>query len=398
MELKQFEQEIQREVRDNILPFWINHTVDEAHGGFYGYINNAMETDRKADKSSVICARILWTFAKAYSMFADPAYLTMAERAYRFLRDAFEDKENGGIYWSVDYTGRVKDSKKQIYAQAFAIYGVSEYYAVTRDPAHLAFAMELFDLLEQHTRDRVYGGYFDALAADWNPLADTSLSQKDMNVPKTMNTNLHVLEGYTNLCRVSQDPAVESALRDILRICAEKITDPATGHFMLYFDDQWQSQANVTSFGHDIEGSWLMCEAAELQQDSVLRGEIETLAMKMADTVYRTGLDTQYGGLFETEKDGVLQTDGSEWWTQAEAVVGFFNAYAVTGENRYLDAVYSVWRFIQAHLVDRKNGEWFWGVSRDGTAVFDDTKVSAWKCPYHNSRMCFEILTRLRNL
>ena len=185
MELKQLEQEIQSEVLEDILPFWINHTVDEAYGGFYGYINNAMETGRKADKSSVICARILWTFAKAYAMFADPAYLAMADRAYRFLRDAFEDKENGGIYWSVDYTGRVKDSKKQIYAQAFAIYGVSEYYAITRDPEQLAFAMELFNLLEQHTRDRVYGGYFDALAADWKPLADTSLSQKDMNVPKT---------------------------------------------------------------------------------------------------------------------------------------------------------------------------------------------------------------------
>lgn len=397
MELKDFQQEIQSEVLDNILPFWINHTVDKDHGGFYGYINNDMEIDRKADKASVICARILWTFAKAYAMFHDPAYLSMAQRAYRFLRDAFEDKENGGIFWSVDYTGKVRDSKKQIYAQAFAIYGISEYYAITRDPEHLDFAMQLFDLLEQHTRDRVYGGYFDALAADWRPLEDTSLSQKDMNVPKTMNTNLHVLEGYTNLFRVSGNPAVEEALQSVLWVCAEKIANPATGHFMLYFDEQWNSQANVTSFGHDIEGSWLMCEAAALQQNLAQRGQIETIAMKMADTVYRTGLDTQYGGLFEAEKDGILQTNGSEWWTQAEAVVGFFNAYTMTGEQHYLDAVYSVWRFIRDHLVDRQNGEWFWGVSRDGKTVFDDTKVSEWKCPYHNSRMCFEILSRLKD-
>ena len=392
----QLAKEVEAELKERILPFWMENTVDTEHGGFYGYISDDLKVEKQHYKSSVICSRILWTFSKAYNQYRESQYLKMAEHAYRFLTTAFWDKENGGVYWTVDYCGNCESGKKQIYAQAFAIYGLAEYYKATGDDTVLEQAMELFRLLERYGKDNENGGYIDALARDWDALDDTSLSDKDMNVAKTMNTNLHVMEGYTNLLTARTDETVRESLKELVLVTVRHILDIKSGHFLMYFNADWSKCSDMVSYGHDIEGSWLLEEAAGVLGDASLHEEIKKIAVSMAESVYRDGRDLEHGGIFGEEENGAIVGEEKEWWTQAEAIVGFYNAYTLSGDEKYLDYAAEVWDFTKKNLLDYKNGEWFWGISMDGSRHLKDEKVGPWKCPYHNSRMCFEIISRVK--
>ena len=319
--------------------------------------------------------------------------MEIAKRAYCYLKAHFLDKEDGGVYWLTDHEGNPYDTKKQVYAQAFALYGLAEFYDITGDKEVVSLAYQLFDILENKCRDKLYGGYFDAFSKAWGELPDTSLSDTDMNCAKTMNTNLHVMEAYTNFYRVTMDKRVKKALCDIIEICISKIFDSSQECLMLYFDRDWTVLSNINSFGHDIEASWLLCEAAELIGDGALIKKVRFVALKMAERVLRKGMNP-LGGMFEEAENGKIISESTQWWVFAEAVIGFFNAYQISQRPEFLAASKEQWKYIKKKIIDRQNGEWYWEISNDGEKILGDEKVSSWKCPYHNSRMCLEIMQR----
>lgn len=385
---------IQQELTANILPFWMTHTIDPVHGGFYGALSNDLTIHNEAPRSAILCARILWTFSAAYRHFGESAYLTTAQRAYEYLTRVFLDPEHGGVYWWVDAHGKPIFDRKHHYAQAFAIYGLAEYYRATQEPQSLALAQSLFHLLEKHAYDPLYGGYIEGSSRTWDALADMRLSDKDLNSRKSMNTMLHMLEGYTNLLRIWDDATLKQQHRKIIEVFLQHIVNHKTGHFKLFFDDQWNSLLEHDSYGHDIEGSWLLVEAAEVQGDEALLDEVRKVAVSIAEAVYRDGIEPDGSIPYEGGPHGLVD-DSKSWWVQAEAVVGFYNAYQLSGDERFVETAQRSWQYIEEKFVDRKNGDWFKVLTRDGTPQDSSYKTGPWECPYHHGRACLEMIERL---
>ena len=389
--LKQLKEEMRAELIHGILPYWMGRMVDVEQGGFYGQIDGADRIIGGAGKGGILNARILWTFSSAYRVQPDSAYLHMAERAYGYALKYFFDEEMGGTYWLVNADGSPADTKKQIYSQAFFIYALTEYHMASGNEEALAKAKELFHLIEQHSRDTQVGGYFEAYSRDWQLLDDLRLSEKDENEKKTMNTHLHILEAYTNLYRVWKDPRLKEALEALILIFADHIIDTRTGHMNLFFDEQWTRKGTIDSYGHDIEASWLLYEAAQVLGDPALLLRVESLSLQLVQTIVREGLQSDGSIWYETDtRRGHTDTD-RHWWPQAEAAVGFMYAWKLSGDAAYLDKSAATWQYISAHLIDRAHGEWYWSI-RDGKPNLAEDKAGFWKCPYHNSRMCIEII------
>ncbi|WP_027085218.1 AGE family epimerase/isomerase [Cohnella panacarvi] len=393
----QWRRELEEELKSTILGFWMKRTINEKHGGFVGEIKSDMTVKEDADKGLVLNARILWMFASAYRAYQDEAYLTMAQRAYKELNSRFRDRANGGLYWMVSAAGEPVESKKQVYGQAFAIYALAEFYRATGSSEALDWAKEIYLLIEKHAYDPVHRGYIEALSADWTQTDDLSLSGKDLNERKSMNTHLHVLEAYTNLYRVWQPEGLHMKLADLIDIHLDKIVNADSHHFLLFFDDEWTSKSGHISYGHDIEGSWLLCEAADALGDEARIARVRGEALAMADATLAEGIDADGGVFNEADGRGHLD-DSKDWWPQAEAMVGFLNAYQLTGNEKYSQAARNSWTFIKKFISDPINGEWHWQVTREGVPVPSYPKVDQWKCPYHNGRACLEGLERLARL
>ena len=383
-----------RELLENILPFWRRHAVDHAHGGFVAELANDLRPAPAAGKGLVLNARILWTFAAASHYTGNATDRELARRALDYLVTHFRDPEHGGLFWELAPEGSVRDDGKKIYGQAFGIYALAEYDRVFGDPAARGLAIELFRLIERHSRDPVAGGYLESFTRDWQPAADMRLSDQDANEKKSMNNHLHVLEAYTNLYRVWADPVLAARLRELIGVFQHHIAFPDGSHFHHFFDEAWRPKSDSYTFGPDLEGSWLLCEAAEVLGDPALLAEVRTLAARLARAVLHEGVDTD-GGLLYEGRGGCIINDAKEWWPQAEAVVGFYNAWQLTRDEAFLDAAARCWQFIQDFLVDRVHGEWFWRVARDATPDLTPPKVSMWKCPYHNGRCCLEVIRRV---
>lgn len=384
------------ELRQNILPFWIEHAVDRERGGFYGSITNDLAVDRDAPRGALLTSRILWTYSAAYRRYHAPEYLEMARWAYDDLTGRFWDAEYGGLYWIADAEGRPLSVRKQIYGQAFGIYALAEYFRATGDDEALHRAIDLFRVMEDHSHDPEHRGYFEAYTRNWQLETDLRLSPVDMNEKKSMNTHLHVMEAYANLARVWDDGQLRERLLELVEVLMEHIINPQTCHLITFFDERWNVRSDHVSFGHDIEASWLLVEAAEVARERRLIEAARPLAVRMAQVIYDEGLALDGGLYYEATPQGIIRSE-TEWWTQAEAVVGFLNAYQISSEPHFLDAALRCWDYIEEHLVDRKHGEWFRAVTRDG-AIEDELKVSFWKCPYHNSRACMEMIERLEVL
>ena len=386
--------QLTEELTGNILPFWMTHVVDKVNGGFFGAVTNDLKILNEVPRYAILCARILWTYATAYRRLGGEEYLSTAQWAYDYLTQVFWDQQYHGIYWSVDYKGAPVFDRKHHYAQAFAIYGLAEYYQATQEPRSLELAKSLFHLLEEHAYEPLYGGYIEGSDRTWETLEDMRLSDKDLNCRKSMNTMVHILEAYSNLMRVWDDANLKTQHRALLQTFQNHIIDHEIGHFRLFFDDQWHSLSDHVSFGHDIEGSWLLWEAAELQGDSALMASVRDSVIRMATAVYREGLDDDGSLFYEANPEGLVDT-GKEWWAQAEAMVGFYNAYQLTGQEHFAEATYKLWAYSQDKLVDRTHGDWFKRLLRDGTPEADRFKAGPWDCPYHHSRTCFEMLDRI---
>lgn len=391
MDIMKMKQEMQEELVSNILPFWMERMTDNMNGGFYGRITGGEELRPEAEKGAILNARILWTFSAAYRLLKKPEYLETATRAKRFVIDRFYDKEFGGVYWSLDCQGAPLDTKKQIYALGFAIYGLSEYARATGDEEALTYAIRLFETIEQHSFDPVKNGYFEAFTREWNEIADMRLSDKDENERKTMNTHLHILEPYTNLYRMWKDPRLEKQLRNLIEIFTDKILNPKTGHLELFFSDDWVSKCHIVSYGHDIEASWLIHEAALVLGDKALLEKVEPLVEYIAAAAGE-GLMPD-GSMVYERFPSKIDTD-RHWWVQAENVVGHVNLYQHFDDGVAMQKAFRCWEFIKQHLIDREHGEWHWSVRADGTVNTADDKAGFWKCPYHNGRMCMEVMER----
>lgn len=389
-----FRKRVHHELHRDIIPFWLTHAVDDEHGGFIGQMSNDLTVDRTAHKGLILNARLLWTFSALSRFEPDGRHLGLARRAYDYLDEHFWDERFGGAFWRVDHRGRPLDDKKKIYGQAFYVYALSEFHLATRHAAALERAQELFTLIERHSSDATHGGYVETCHRDWTVAEEARLSDKDMNEPKSMNNHLHVLEGYTNLCRAWPDAMVRRRLAGLIDVFNRHIIDARTFHFGHFFDEAWRPKSDTYTFGHDIEGSWLLCEAAEvLGGPERVRAVAET-TLKIAEVVREQGLDED-GGLFYEGRAGDVIDTNKEWWPQAEAVVGFLNAYQLSGRRHFFEAARHCWDFIERHVVDRDHGEWFWRVARDGTPDPTEPKVSEWKSPYHNVRACLETIRRL---
>lgn len=386
-------QEMQEVLTNNILPYWINRMVDEQYGGFYGRITGTEELMPQTEKGAILNARILWTYAAAYRLLKRPEYLAMATRAKEYITNRFLDKDYGGIYWSLNHKGEPLETKKQIYAIGFAIYGLSEYHRATGDKEALETAIRLFEDIEKHSFDPVKNGYCEALTRDWKEIADMRLSEKDANERKTMNTHLHILEPYTNLYRIWKDERLRQQLRNLIMLFTDKILDRETCHLQLFFDDDWNSKYRIFSYGHDIEASWLIHEAALVLGEADLIAKVEPVVKRIAAAASE-GLTPEGGMIYEKNLDTGHPDADRHWWVQAETVVGYINLYQYFDDKDALQKASNCWEFVKTHLIDKEHGEWYWSIRADGTVNREEDKAGFWKCPYHNGRMCMEVLER----
>ena len=391
--LEALREEVKDELVNDILPFWMNRMTDREQGGFYGRIdgNNCLHPD--APKGAILNARILWTFSAAFRLLKKPEYLETATRAKRYLLDFFYDKHYGGIFWELNADGTPSDAKKQIYALGFAIYGLSEYARATGDREALEYAVRLFEVIEKYSFDPVQNGYVEALTREWQPIQDMRLSDKDENEKKTMNTHLHILEPYANLYRVWKDERLEKQLRNLIKVFVTRILDAESGHLNLFFEEDWSNKYHIISYGHDIEASWLIHEAALALGDQGLLAEIEPVIVKIAQAADE-GLNRDGSMIYENFVDKQKVDRELHWWVQAENVVGHINLYQYFHDEDALRKALKCWQFIKENLIDGEGGEWYWSRYADGTVNRKDDKAGFWKCPYHNGRMCMEIIER----
>jgi len=390
-------EELDTELKGSILPFWMSRMVDKENAGFYGRIDGRDRLYPDADKGGVLNARILWTFSAAYNYYGNKDYLDIAVRAFDYCMNYFINEDCDGVYWLLDYKGKPVDTKNQIYALGFMIYGMSEYFISTNDEKALNMAIRLFHSIEKFSYDPDLEGYYEAFDQNWELLEDMRLSDKDANEKKTMNTHLHILEGYTNLYRIWKDDRLRTQLRKLIEVFYDHIIDHQSFHFKLFFDEKWQERDHEISFGHDIEGSWLIQEACEVLGDTDLIKKSKEIAIRMVNEVIKNGFDEDGGLFYEAYDQYNLKDDDKHWWPHAEAIVGLINVFQITSDKEYLKHAIKVWNFTKDKIIDKEGGEWYFKISRQGDPYFDEDKAGFWKCPYHNSRACLEVIRRLNN-
>jgi mannobiose 2-epimerase len=408
MDKKQLAQETKEHLLGCIIPFW-RGLRDDTYGGYFGWVDHDLHVDKQAMKGCILNSRITWFFSNAYALyrqgliteedcrrygFTGEDLKAEADHAYWFLREKCIDRTNGGIYWSLTYDGRPDDTTKHTYNQAFCIYALSSYYDISGDREALALAEELVELIETRCTDEI--GYLEAFTIDFQPESNEKLSENGVMAEKTMNTMLHVFEAYTELYRVSKNETAGKRLRWMMDTIAEKIYNPRLKRQEVFFDRLYQPIIDLHSYGHDIEASWLIDRGTEVLGDDSYKEKMSQITQALTANIYKTAFD---GHSLANECERGVVNECRIWWVQAETVIGFLNGYEKTPEHtEYLDAACSEWKFIREHVVDKRAGsEWFREVDKEGNPYPDSPIVEQWKCPYHNGRMCMEVIRRNEN-
>ena len=386
-----FATEIKEHLVNDLIPFW-QGLKDEENGGFYGYLSYDLKLDKKAVKGCILNSRILWFFSNAYMVLGDPSLLESAAHAYQFLKEHCVDDKFGGVFWSLTYDGKPEDTTKHTYNQAFSIYALASYYDASKNPEALEIAWKLYDLVESKCKDEY--GYLEAFTRSFEPEENDKLSENGVIAEKTMNTLLHVFEAYTELYRVTKEEKVARQIRFMMDIIKDKVFNKEIGRQEVFFDRTWNTLIDLYSYGHDIETAWLVDRGLEVLDDEAYTNMLSPITKIITENIYnRAYIDHS---LVNESENGVVDTT-RVWWVQAEAVVGFLNGYQKQGDRKFLDASVDIWNYIRKYFIDKRNGsEWFWSVKEDHTP---DEKpiVEPWKCPYHNGRMCFEVLRRMKD-
>lgn len=387
-------QEVKQEAINHILPYW-ERLADYEYGGYYGYVDHQLVLNKNYDKGGIATARILWSFSAAYQCFGNKEYLEHATHAYTFLREHFLDRVHGGMYWMVSYDGKVADDRKHVYAQAFGIYGLSEYYKASKDKTALEEALKLFYLIEEKGFDRELQAYGEEYNLDWSPKENIMLSENGVNAAITTNTLLHILEAYTVLAKITVPMGigiVKERLRFLVDLFVAKIWNHTTNHMKVFFDHRWNELIDLRSFGHDIEATWLLDRALtvlELGQDRRYKAFVTEISKQILTVAVHND-----GSLLYENDRGKIKTE-RVWWCQAEALVGFVNRFADTQDTMWYQAAEKLWNYIQSTIIDtRENGEWYYSVDENGSPLGGPI-TEPWKTPYHNLRCCIEVYTML---
>lgn len=389
---KQMASEVREHLIKDLIPFW-GKLKDEKYGGYYGYMGYELNVNTEAEKGCILNSRILWFFSNAYRVLQEKEVLQCAEHAYEFFKNYCWDKVQGGVFWSLNYDGTKKDTTKHTYNQAFALYALSSYYEVTKNEEVLHFAQQIFQIIENKCRD--FQGYLEAFTIDFAPESNEKLSENGVMAERTMNTLLHVLEAYTEYYRVTKEPSVGSKIREILDAIKEKVYNKELHRQEVFFDKEWNSLIDLHSFGHDIETAWLVDRSLEVLDDPIYRETIRPITSQLASTIYEVAY--QSSSIVNEAENGVVD-ETRVWWVQAEGVVGFLNAWEKDSNIQYLKASVDIWNYIKQYLMDLRAGsEWFWAVDCYGKPL-EKPIVEPWKCPYHNGRMCIEVIRRLEHL
>lgn len=382
--------EMREHLEKKLLPFW-KGLKDEEFGGFYGWMDTGLRVNKKAEKGCILNSRILWFFSNAWLTLGDASLMEYADHAYEFMKNNCVDRENGGVYWSLHYDGSPKDTTKHTYNQAFAVYALSSYYAASGREEARELALELFEVIEERCFDE--GGYKEALDIHFHKIENDKLSENGVMAERTMNTLLHVFEAYTELYRVLKPEGAAKKLRWMLDVIAEKIYNPMLHRQEVFFDDEMNSLIDLHSYGHDIETAWLTDRGVKVLGDGAYREKMAPITAALEQEVYDRAYDRHS---LKNECEKGVDDEKRIWWVQAEAVVGFYNAWQKAPEKQYFkEAAEDIWSFIRQHLTDqREGGEWFWCTDENGRPDMERPVVEPWKCPYHNGRMCFEIIKR----
>lgn len=387
-----FDTQVKAHLLGDIIPFW-QRLRDEEYGGFYGYMGYDLAIDKKAVKGCILNSRILWFFSNAYLLLKDEQLLKDAGHAFGFLKDHCQDEENGGIYWSLTFDGKPEDTTKHTYNQAFAIYALSSYYDASKDEQALRIAQELYHIVETKCKDEY--GYLEAFNIRFEPAENDKLSENGVMAEKTMNTLLHVFEAYTELYRVTHDGKVADNIRYMLDLVADKVYNSKIGRQEVFFDRTWNTLIDLYSYGHDIETSWLIDRGLEILGDDTYTAKLSPITKTITENIYKRAYIDH--SLVNEAENGVVDTTRI-WWVQAEAVVGFLNGYQKSPEHKeYLEAAEDIWGYIRDYLVDKRCSEWYWALDENRKPL-EKPIVEPWKCPYHNGRMCFEVIRRMRDV
>lgn len=376
--------QVEKEMLEHILPYWLNRSQDNVNGGFVGRIDNEGVPDTMAHKGVILNSRILWTFSAAWRTWQHADMLLMADRAFHELLRHFKDPANGGYYWMVTSTGAPADNTKYLYAQAFVLYALSEYARIRPESKALLMAQKLFETIEKYGYSTKNNGYHEVFHADWNPVNGVPLGTDPLASKHSLNTHLHLMEAYTNLYRIWPDARLRTQLENLVRLHVDTMYCSKTGHFLSYFDHNWQPTSQVYSYGHDIETAWLLTDTAEVLEHGPLLDRTTHLACKIADITIEEGLDKTIGGLYNSGEEGRPVDRNKQWWSQAEAIAGF--ARLARHDDRYLLAAEKTWHFVQRFVVDRIHGEWYFLVNAAGHPFKEYDKIGPWKCPYHTVR------------
>ena len=384
-----FADEIKNHLTENLIPFW-KGLIDRDFGGYYGFSDFDHTVNEKYEKGCILNSRILWFFSSCAELTDDKDCIGYAGHAYDFLKSAYLDRKNGGVYWSVTYDGDPLDTTKHTYCQAFAIYALAAYYKVSADEESLGIANDLVKIIEQKCRDKY--GYLEAFNVDFTPASNEKLSENGVMAERTMNTLLHVYEAYTGLYEVTKSDYIADRLREMLTIFKDKMYNPEKHRQEVFFDRNYTPLLDLISYGHDIETAWLIDRGIEVLDDDELKAAYGDITCDLADNILHNAFD---GNSLAQECEAGVVNEDRVWWVQAEAVNGFINEYLKDpSKTEYKDAAVAQWEYIKKNFIYKDGGEWYNQLDKSGKPYGNMPVVGPWKCPYHNGRMCLEIIRR----